>query len=211
MEYQSVPVPEDLINTMNKTDSSDNNIQINHCNSKQRVVWDDHSNNKDDDSQTPSNNKDNSEDGGHDELDNSQHPDDLKSYRIVNHEDQVILTQESYNSTSVSVTRLTNIDTFLPSLFLRCLYKIQGLSLQYLHKTVITILCLPCLYENTSTVVRLLSSLWVSLWMSLHDDILHHLHKGISTIMVLLLSLYTSLPRIFLQPPLLASLRSGFL
>ena len=73
------------------------------------------------------------------------------------------------------MTGLPNIDTSLPSLFLQCLYEIQGLSLQYLHTTVITIFCLPYLYENISTVVRLLSSLRVSLQMSLREDILHHL------------------------------------
>ena len=65
--------------------------------------------------------------------------------------------------------------------------------------------------RNTSTVVRLLSLLQVSLRMSLRDDILHHLYKGISTIMLLLLSLHTSLQSEFLQPSLLASLRSGIL
>ena len=47
MKYQSVPVPEDLIETMNKTDPSDNKIQIDHFNSDQSVVRDDHSNNND--------------------------------------------------------------------------------------------------------------------------------------------------------------------
>ena len=47
--------------------------------------------------------------------------------------------------------------------------------------------------------------------MSIRDDILHHLYEGISTIMALLLSLHTYLPGEFLQPSLLASLRSGIL
>ena len=103
MKYQSVTVPEDLTETMNKTDSSDNKIQIDHFDSNQSVVLDDHSNNNDDDSQTPSNDKDNSEDGSHGELDSSQQLKDLKSNKIVNHEDQVILTKKSNNSTSVSM------------------------------------------------------------------------------------------------------------
>ena len=47
--------------------------------------------------------------------------------------------------------------------------------------------------------------------MSLREDILHHLYKGIYTIMLLLLSLHTSLQGEFLQPSLLASLRSRVL
>ena len=38
MKYQSVPVPEDLIKTMKKTDSSDNKIQIDHFDIKQSIV-----------------------------------------------------------------------------------------------------------------------------------------------------------------------------
>ena len=50
--------------------------------------------------------------------------------RIImkNHEDRDVLTKESNNSTSVSVTGLTSTSTF-----------IQDLFLQYLYKTVITI------------------------------------------------------------------------
>ena len=114
MKYWSVPVPEDL-------NSSDNKIQINHFNIKQAIVWDDHSNNNEYGSQTPSNDKDNSENGSHGELDSSQQLGDLKSNKIVNHEDQVIMTKESYNYTSVSVTGLTSTGTFLQDLFLQYL------------------------------------------------------------------------------------------
>ena len=123
MKYQSVPVPEDLIKTMNKTDSSDNKIRIDHFDIKQSVVGNNHSNNKEYNSQTPSNNRNNSGDESHNELNNSQHLDNLKSDNIVDHQDQAILTKESYNSTSVSVTGLTNIYTILPSWFLQYLYK----------------------------------------------------------------------------------------
>ena len=75
------------------------------------------------------------------------------SNKIVDHEDQVILTKESYKSMSVYVNESTNIDNLIPSLFLLCLYKLQGLSLQCLYKAILTIICLRCLYENTSTVV----------------------------------------------------------
>ena len=54
-------------------------------------------------SQTPNKNKNNFEDGNTDELDNSQHLDDLMLDKIVDHEDKVILTKESYNSTIVSM------------------------------------------------------------------------------------------------------------
>ena len=124
MKYQSVPVPENLIKLTNKTDSSDNKIQIDHFDIKQSVVQDDYSNNNKCDSQIPNNNKDNSEDGDIDKLDNSQHLDDLKSDKIVDQEDQVIMTKKSYNSTSISMNGLTNINTSLPSLCLQCLYKL---------------------------------------------------------------------------------------
>ena len=38
MKYQSVPVPEDLIELMNKIDSSDNKIWIDHFDIEQSVV-----------------------------------------------------------------------------------------------------------------------------------------------------------------------------
>ena len=113
--------------------------------------------------------------------------------KIVDHEDQVILTKVLYKSTSISVNESININNPIPSLFLQYLYKIQGLSLQYLHKALITILCLPYLYENTSMVVHIVSLLQVSLQISTRGDILHHLYKGISTIIHLLLSLCQTL------------------
>ena len=130
----------------------------------------DYSNNNKYGSQNPNNNKNNSEDGDTDDLDNSQHLDDLMSDKIVDHEDQVILTKKSYNI-NIPITRL----------FLQCLYEMQGLSLRYLHKTIITILCLFCIYEITSTGEHILSSLRIPLQMSLREDILHHLYEDIST------------------------------
>ena len=158
MKYQSVPIHKDLIKMMNKTDSSDNKIQISHFNIEQSVVQDDHSNNNKYDSQTPSNDRDNSKDGSHGELDSSQQLKDLKSNKIINHEDQDILTKELNSSTSVSVAGLTSTGTFM-----------QGLFLQYLHKTVVTILCLSDLYIGISTIVGLylLLSLQLSIQVSL--------------------------------------------
>ena len=60
--------------------------------------------------QTPNNNKDDSEDGDTNKSGNSQHPDDLMSDKIDDHEDQVMLTKESYESPSLSVNESTNID-----------------------------------------------------------------------------------------------------
>ena len=162
-------------------------------------------------SQSPNSNKDDSEDRDTDELGNSQHLYDLMSDKIVDHEDQVILTKKSYKYASISVNESINIDNHIPSLFLQCLCKLQGLFLQYLYKAVITILCLRCLYENTSNIVHLLPSIRVSIRMSIREDILHHLYKRISMVIILLVSLCTSLLDEFLQPSLLMSLGSGVL
>ena len=107
-----------------------------------------HSDNNNDDSLTSNNNMDISDDGICGELDSSQQLSGLKSKKIVDHEAHDIVNEESSNSTNVSMNGLTSTGTSLPSLFLQCLYKIQGLSLQYLHRTVITILCLPCLLKR---------------------------------------------------------------
>ena len=108
---------------MKKTDSSDNKIKIDHFDIKQSVVWDDYSNNNEYDSQTPINNKDDSEDRSRGELDSSYQLEDLKSNTIVKHEDQAILTKESYSYISVSVTGLTSTGTSLQELILQYLYK----------------------------------------------------------------------------------------
>ena len=120
----------------------------------------------------------------------------MKSNKIVDHKDQVILTEESSNSASVSVNGLTSTGTFL-----------QGLFLQYLHKTIITILCLRHLYEGIYTVVYLLWSLQLSLKMSLQEYILRRIYKTISTTVYLLSSLHVSLQSKFMQSSLLVSLR----
>ena len=70
---------------------------------------------------------------------------------------------------------------------------IQGLFLQYIHKTVIAILCLRHLYKGIYTVVYLLWSLQLSLRVSLQEYILRRIYETISTTVYLLLSLYISL------------------
>ena len=169
-------MPEDLIKVINKMNTFTNKIRINHFDSNQPVNRNHHSDNKNDNSLTSSNDKDNSDDGSCGKLDSSQQLRNLNSKKVVDHEVQNIMTKETNNSTSVSLTRLTNTGTSIPILFLQCLYEIQGLSLQYIRKYVITILCVPHLYKNISTVVRLLSSLRISLQVSLREDILHHLY-----------------------------------
>ena len=52
------------------------------------------------------------------------------SNKITDHDDQVMLTKESYESTSVSVNESTDIDNPTPCLFLQCLCKLKGLSLE---------------------------------------------------------------------------------
>ena len=119
----------------------------------------------------------------------------MKLNKIVNHEDKVILTKESYNSTSVSVTGLTSTGTSLQALFL-----------QYLYKTVVTILCLRDLYKGISTTIHLLLSLITSLrckvlQLSLHASLQNKLLQS---------SLLMSLQDNDLQSYLLVSLSSGF-
>ena len=71
MNYQSVPIPEDLIELMKKTDSSNNKICVDHFDIEQSIVQENYSNTNNYQSHTQNNNKDNSKDGNTDELDNS--------------------------------------------------------------------------------------------------------------------------------------------
>ena len=89
------------------------------------------------------------------------------------------------NSTSVCVKQngTTNTSTFIQCLFV-----------QYLHKVVITILCLQPF-----------------VLMSLHEDTLRHLYKDIYTVIHLLSYLLTFLTSEIPQQPLLTSLQSKFL
>ena len=103
----------------------------------------------------------------------------IEPNKIVEQKNQILITVESRKSTSVYVkyTGTTSTSTFL-----------QGLFLQYLHKTVITIL-----------------SLQPSLPMSVHDNILRHLYKDIYTVVHLLSCLLASLVG-FQDPVILQSL-----
>ena len=109
MKYQSVPVPEDLIKAINKTDSSNNKIQVDHVNNKDSTIQDDHSNNNKDDSQTQFKDKDSSVDKSHGESDSSQQLKGLKSNQIVHQENQILLSEESSNSTILSANNHTGL------------------------------------------------------------------------------------------------------
>ena len=135
-DYQTVPVPEDLVKWISKTESYNNKSQVDDFDTIHSIVHDDQSNNNNDDGHTPFSDRD-----------------------------------------------------------------------QYLHKTVSTIL-----------------SLQTSLTVLINEDILHHLHDDIFTVVhvlsslsiylrnkILRSSLLTSLQRKFLQLSLLVSLQNSFL
>ena len=84
MKYQSVPVPEDLIKAINKTDSSNNKIQVDHVNSEDSIVQNDHSNNNKDEGQTQSKDGDNYVDKSHGKLNSSHQLYNMESNKIVN-------------------------------------------------------------------------------------------------------------------------------
>lgn len=186
MKYQSVPVPEDLIEAINEADSFSNKIQINHFGNNYCTAQDDHPNNNKDDDQTRSNDIDNYKGESYDELNNSQQLDCKESNTMFPDEKKVLLIVGSSKSTSVFVIKLTGISS--TSTFL------QGLFLQYLHE-----------------VKNIIVTPQLPLLVSLHDDVLHHLYEGIYMVVSLLTSLLASLRSEFLQSSLLASLKSEFL
>ena len=143
---------------------SNNKIQVDHVNNEDSTIKDNHSNNNKDDSQPQFNDKDSSMDKSHGELDSPQQLNNLKLDKIVNQENQILLSEESSNSTIVSVntyTGLTSTSTPIQDLFLQCL-----------HITITAILCLCRLCRNKSTIIYLLSSLQVYLSVSLQSEFL---------------------------------------
>ena len=120
------------------------------------------------------------EDKSYDELDCSQHLNGMESYKIIEQENQNLLTMGLSNSTRVSVKHNRTTST---STFLQCLFT------QYLHKVIITILCLQPFLQ-----------------MDVHEDSLRHLYKDPSTVIHLQSSLLTSLRSEFPRPSLLTSL-----
>ena len=69
--YQSVPVPTDLFEPSNRSESSNNKIQVDHFDVEHSIVQLDYSNNNKYKNRTPNKNKDNSENGDTNELGNS--------------------------------------------------------------------------------------------------------------------------------------------
>ena len=84
-DYQSVHVPEDIIEAISKTNSSDNKIQAIHFNNNnQTIVQDDHSNNHNEGGHTHINDMNNSEDKNHSELNSSLQLYGMEPNKIVN-------------------------------------------------------------------------------------------------------------------------------
>ena len=178
-------MPEDIIEVINRANSSDNKIQAIHFNNNQAIVQNDHSNNHNKNGRIHINHTNNPEDERHDELNSSPQLYGMEPNKIVNKKQKILLTVRPSKSTSISVKNngTTNTGTFLHGLFFMCIYE-----------TVIAILCLH-----------------LSLTVYMHKNILYHLYRGIPTVVYLLLSLLVSLRKGILRPFLFASLQSKFL
>ena len=102
MKYQSVPIPEDLVKVTNTTNSSNNKIQVDHVNSEDSIVQDDHFNNNKDDGQTQFKDKNSSVNKSHGKSDLKY----LKSNKIVDQENKILLSEESSDYAIVSANSL---------------------------------------------------------------------------------------------------------
>ena len=69
MKYKPVPVPKDLIKTINEMDAFTTKIQIDYLNSEHCTAQDDHFDNTQDDGQTQCDDVDNSKDEIYNEFD----------------------------------------------------------------------------------------------------------------------------------------------
>ena len=149
------------------------------------MIQDDYSNNHNENGHTHIIDNNDSEDESHNELNSSPQLNGMESNKIIDQRYRIILPMGSSKPTSISVKHYgtTNTSTFL-----------QGLFLMYLHKAIITILCLQ-----------------LSLTVYVDKDIPYYLYKGISTVVHLLSSLPASLRNGILQSSLLMSLQSKFL
>ena len=74
-----MPISDDLIEAMNKTNSYDKKIQVIHLNGDHSITQDDHSNNHYEECHTPINNTNDPEDKNQDELDRSLQPNSVES------------------------------------------------------------------------------------------------------------------------------------
>ena len=116
MQYQPVPVPENLSKTINETDLLTTKIQNNQFDSDRVTTQDDHFDDTKDEGHTQSNNMYNSKDESYDELDSSQQLDCMELDKMLNQENQILLTMGSSKSMSISVikpTGMTSTSTFL--------------------------------------------------------------------------------------------------
>ena len=118
-EYQSVPVPEDLIEAISETESYGNKNQTHRFDTNHYMIQDDHSNNNADYGYIYPNDMDDSEYESYDELDCSQQLNGMEWYKIIEQENQNLLTMGSSNSTRVSVKHngTTSTSTFLQCFF----------------------------------------------------------------------------------------------
>ena len=92
MKYQTVPVPENLFETINETDLFTIKIQINHSDGNRFTAQNNHFDNTKDDGQAQSNDVDKSEDESYDELNSSRQIDCIKSNTMFHQENQFLLT-----------------------------------------------------------------------------------------------------------------------
>ena len=88
-EYQPVHVPEDLIEVISETNSSDNKIQAIYFNNDQAIVQDDHSTNHNKNGHTHTNHTNNFKDEIQDELNSSPQLSGMEPNKIVNQENKI--------------------------------------------------------------------------------------------------------------------------
>ena len=169
-------VPEDLVESISKTNSSNNKIKAIYVNNNQAIVQDDHSNNHNNNSCTYINHTNKPKNESHDELNSSPQLYCMEPNKIVDQGFKIRLPVRPSKSTSISVKHngTTNTSTSLHGLFLTCL-----------HEAIITILCLH-----------------LCLTVYVHKDISYYLYKFISTVVHLLWPLPVSFRKGVLQPSL---------
>ena len=85
-EYQSIHMPENLIEAISETSSSDNKIQVIHFNNGQAIIQDDQSNNHNKNGHIHINHTNNPEDESHKELNSSPQLGGMKPNKIVDQE-----------------------------------------------------------------------------------------------------------------------------
>ena len=159
-KYKPVPMLEDLIKTTNEMDTFTTKLQTNHFDSDHYTAQEDYFNNTQDDDQDHCDDMNNSEHESYNDLDSSQQIDTMKSDTRFHLENKILQSVELSISTNISIikpTGVTIISTFLQNLFLQ--HFLKGFTM--------------------------VLSLQPPLSVSLHDDILHLLYQGVSTVVSL--------------------------